>query len=144
MRQAVAAFLLFLFPALGWAQPPVEQPVAAADAKAVREAIEAQLDAFRKSDAKRAYSYAAPAIREMYDNPEEFMEMVRSFYKVVFRPASVVFQPPVRVGKDLVQPVRLTDSEGRAWMAYYPMVRGPDGRWLINGCRLSRLGGQET
>lgn len=144
MRTAVAAFLLFLFPALGWPQAPVEQRVAAADARAVREAIEAQLAAFRKGDAKLAFSYAAPAIKEMYDNPDEFMEMVRSFYKVVFRPASVVFQPPVMVGRDLVQPVRLTDGEGHAWMAYYPMVRGPGGRWLINGCRLSRLGGQET
>ncbi len=140
MRKAAATFLLFLFPALGWPQ----QPIAAADAKAVREVIEAQLAAFRKSDAKLAYSYAAPAIKEMYDTPEEFMEMVRSFYKVVFRPARVVFERPVLSGGGLVQPVRLTDSEGRTWMAYYPMVRGPGGRWLINGCRLSRLGGQET
>ncbi len=141
MRKALALLAFVLAAASG---ALAQAPVPAADAKAVREVIQAQLDAFRKGDAKLAYSYAAPAIKEMYDNPDEFMEMVRSFYKVVFHPASVTFQPPVVVGRDLVQPVRLTDDEGHAWMAYYPMVRGPDGRWLINGCRLSRLGGQET
>ena len=140
MRKGLLVLCLALAPLAAWAQKGVPP----ADARAVREVIEAQLDAFGKGDAARAWSYAAPAIKEMYDNPQEFMEMVRSFYSVVFHPASVVFQAPVMMGKDVVQPVRLTDGDGRSWIAYYPMVRGPGGAWLINGCRLSRLGGQET
>jgi hypothetical protein len=48
---------LFFAPLLAWAQPPLT----AADAGAVREVIEAQLDAFQKDDAPRAFSYAASA-----------------------------------------------------------------------------------
>ena len=140
MRTALIALLLALAPLAGWAQ----KPLPAAEARAVRHVVEAQLDAFRKGDAARAYSYAAPGIKQMYDTPEEFMEMVRSFYKVVFRPSSIAFETPVRVGEDVVQPVHLTDTEGRPWIAYYPMVRDAKGRWLINGCRLSRVAGQET
>lgn len=141
MRRVLAALAAALLVPLG---AFAQQAASPEDAKAVREVIEAQLDAFRRDDAARAYSYAAPGIKAMYDTPGEFMEMVRSFYKVVFRPSSVAFEAPVMVGGDLVQPVRLTDEEGQAWLAYYPMVRGADRRWLINGCRLSRLGGRRT
>jgi hypothetical protein len=69
------------------------------------------------------------------------MEMVRSQYAVVYRPRSVAFDAPVYAGDGhIVQPVRLTDAEGRAWIAIYPMQRGPDGVWRTNGCQLRRLG----
>jgi hypothetical protein len=133
----VAASLLALLPLFASAQavPPE-------DASEIRAVIEAQLDAFRRDDAARAYSYAAPAIREMYGSPAEFIEMVRSFYAAVYRPRSVAFDPPVRQGAQLVQPVRLTDAEGRAWIAYYPMLRDAAGQWRINGCQLARVAGQ--
>lgn len=118
--------------------------VKAADAAAVRKVIEAQIDAFRKDDAERAFSYATPEIRLTFGTPQNFMEMVRSSYAVVYRPRSVAFDAPVYAGDDdLVQPVRLTDADGRAWLALYPMQRGSDGVWRTNGCQLRRLG-QET
>ena len=40
--------------------------VSPGDARAVREVIEAQLDAFRKDDAARAFSLATAAIRERF------------------------------------------------------------------------------
>jgi ketosteroid isomerase-like protein len=49
------------------------QPVSDADARAVREVIEAQLDAFKRDDAPRAFSYAAPGIRATFGTPENFM-----------------------------------------------------------------------
>jgi hypothetical protein len=30
-------------------------------------------------------------------------------------------------GADLVQPVRMTDVDGRGWIALYPMLRDKDG-----------------
>ena len=118
--------------------------VSAAEAKAVRKVIEAQLDAFRHDDAKRAFSYAAAGIRDMFGSAESFLEMVRTSYAVVYRPRNVVFEPPERVGADVVQPVIMTDAEGRGWIALYPMRREKDGTWRINGCSLGRLGGQEV
>ena len=102
------------------------------------------MDAFKRDDGARAWSFASPEIRKIYPSPEEFMEMVRSFYRAVYRPENVVFQKPVRQGAQIVQPVRLTDAEGRSWISYYPVIKLPDGSWRINGCQLTRLQGQET
>lgn len=120
------------------------EDLAPRDARAVRAIIEAQLDAFRKDDAARAFSYAAEGIRENFGSAERFIEMVRRSYPVVYRPRSVQFDPPVMIEGEVVQPVRMTDAEGRAWLAVYPMQRQPDGGWRINGCQLGRLQGRET
>ena len=121
-----------------------QSAVSPADARAVRGVIEAQLDAFRKDDAARAFSLATPGIRATFGTAENFMEMVRSSYAVVYRPKSVLFEAPVVIDGQVVQPVRMTDAEGRAWMAIYPMQRQPDGSWRTNGCRIARLAGTPT
>ena len=141
MRRALlaTALVLALAPALAGAQA-----VSDADARAVRQVIEAQLEAFRRDDAAGAFSYAAPGIRDSFGTPEKFMAMVREQYAVVYRPRSVSFEEPLMAGEDLVQPVRMTDGYGRAWMAIYPMARQPDGSWRINGCHLARLPARET
>ena len=140
MGPVLRALLLALAPLVASAQ----EPLPAADARAVREVIEAQLDAFRRDDAPRAFSYASAGIREIFGTPEMFLEMVRTSYAVVYRAQSVQFDAPVVVEGDVLQPVRMTDAEGRAWLALYPMQRQPDGTWRIDGCRLARLAGQET
>ena len=142
MRRALlaTALVLALAPALARAQAASD-----ADARAVRQVIEAQLAAFRRDDAARAFSYAAPGIRDSFGTPEKFMAMVREQYAVVYRPRSVSFEEPLIVGgEDLVQPVRMTDGYGHAWMAIYPMAKQPDGTWRINGCHLARLPARET
>jgi hypothetical protein len=141
MRRALiaTALVLALAPALAGAQT-----VSDADARAVRQVIEAQLDAFKRGDAARAFSYAAPGIRDTFGTPEKFMAMVREQYAVVYRPRSVSFEEPLIVGEDLVQPVRMTDGYGHTWMAIYPMAKQPDGSWRINGCHLARLPARET
>jgi Domain of unknown function (DUF4864) len=141
MRRALiaTALVLALVPALAGAQT-----VSDADARAVRQVIEAQLAAFRRDDAPRAFSYAAPGIRDTFGTPEKFMAMVREQYAVVYRPRSVSFEEPLIVGEDLVQPVRMTDGYGHTWMAIYPMAKQPDGAWRINGCHLARLPARET
>lgn len=143
MRRVLAAVVLALAPLLAGAQA-VSPAVSPTDARAVRQVIEAQLDAFKRDDAPRAFSYAAPGIRQIFGTPENFMAMVRNSYAVVYRPQTVAFDAPVVIGGDVVQPVRLTDAEGRAWIALYPMLREPDGTWRINGCQLGRLAGQKT
>jgi chlorite dismutase len=124
--------------------PGSAQTVSDADARAMREVIEAQLEAFRGDDAPRAFSYAAPEIRESFGTAENFMAMVREQYAVVYRPRSVSFEAPLQDGDEVVQPVRMTDASGSAWVALYPMVKQPDGTWRINGCQLARLPARET
>ena len=129
----------FFAPFTASAQTPQD-----ADKRAVREVIEAQLDAFRRDDAERAFSYAAPGIRATFGSAQNFMAMVREQYRVVYRPRSVSFDAPRVVDGGLVQPVRMTDDAGRTWLALYPMEKQSDGRWRINGCQLTRLAARET
>ena len=135
MRRLLAALAL-LAPLAATAQV-----VSREDAAAVRKVIEAQIDAFRKDDAPRAFSYATPGIRMTFGTAENFMAMVRSQYAAVYRPRTVAFDAPIAITDDeLMQPVRLTDAQGVAWRALYPMERGADGVWRTNGCQLRRLG----
>ena len=140
MKHLAGALLLAAAPLLACAQPYLSGP----DAAAVREVIEAQLDAFRRDDAQRAFSFAAPGIRQMFGTAENFIQMVRTSYPVVYRPQSVKFERFEVVDDEVFQPVRMTDSQGQAWIALYAMERQPDGSWRINGCQLARLTERET
>jgi hypothetical protein len=138
LLRTLCTLLLAVAPLLATAQSALSPE----DARAVREVIEAQLDAFRRDDAARAFSLATPGIRETFGSPENFMEMVRRSYAVVYRPKSVAFEAPVVIDGQIVQPVRMIDAKGRAWLALYPMVRQSDGSWRTDGCQLGRLSGE--
>ena len=133
--------LVLLYASLAWAQAPAVTPE---DARAVRAVIQAQLNAFRRDDAKLAFSYAAPGIQATFGSAENFMEMVRTQYAVVYRPASVEFESLLASEGDVVQAVRFTDAQGQQWLALYPMQRAADGTWRIGGCYLQRAAGKQT
>lgn len=118
--------------------------LSAADASAIRAVITEQLDAFAHDDAARAFALATGGIRERFGSPERFIDMVRTGYPVVYRPKSVQFEKPAVIDGEIIQPVRMTDADGEAWVAFYPMQRQPDGRWRINGCQLEKVRGQRT
>lgn len=116
--------------------------VSRADAQKIRAVIQAQLAAFAADDATRAFSYAAPGIRQMFGTPERFLEMVREAYPVVYRPASVGFLAPAANGGSVFQAVEMADTAGTLWVAVYQMQRQRDGRWRIAGCELQRSEGR--
>ena len=115
------------------AQPPL---VSAADMRTARAVVQAQLDAFAADDAPRAFSYAAPRLREAIGNADRFMAMVRISYPVVYRPASVAFLVPEWLDRELIQGVHFTDEQGGLWLAVYRLQRQRDNSWRINGCEL--------
>jgi hypothetical protein len=139
VRSLVLALALF-----GFAAALRAAEVSAEDVKAIRAVIAEQLDAFARDDAPRAFSLATGGIRERFGSPEVFLDMVRTGYPVVYRPKSVQFERPAVVDGEVIQPVRMTDADGQAWVAFYPMQREPDGRWRINGCQLERVRGQRV
>jgi len=114
------------------------------DAVAIRKVISDQIDAFAHDDGPRAFSLATQGIQATFGTAEKFMEMVRTQYQVVYRPKSVQFQKPEIVEGEVVQPVRMTDDAGGAWLAIYPMVREPGRGWRTNGCLLHRIAGVQT
>jgi len=134
MARFIAAFCLILALAFAAGGRALAQAVSEADARAARAVVSAQLEAFAKDDAKRAFSYAAPSIRAMFQTPERFLAMVRTGYPVVYRAAGVTFLIPLQVEGDLVQGVHLTDGTGALWLATYRLERQADGTWRIAGC----------
>ena len=126
---------------LGFAFHTQAEPVREADAKAVRLVVQAQLNAFAADDARRAFSYASPAIRAQFGTPENFMAMVKSGYPMVHRPADITFFKPELIAGALIQAVQFTDLDGAQWVATYRMQRQPNKSWRINGCQVAQSTG---
>lgn len=104
-----------------------------ADELAVRAAVQGQLAAFAADDAAKAFSWAAPNVREAIGSAGAFLAMVREAYPVVYRPASVAFLKPDSRDGQVFQRVQMLDAAGDAWLATYSLQRGGKG-WLITGC----------
>jgi hypothetical protein len=136
--------LIFGLGSVGVSPAAFAAGISAADAKRMREVIEAQLAAFAADDAARAFSYAAPKLRELIGTPERFIAMVQASYPIVYRPASVAFLPPERVHGETVQGVQMTDHSGRLFVALYHMQRQRDRSWRISGCELLQGAGRYT
>jgi uncharacterized protein DUF4864 len=125
----LAAFLLnFIVPAL------------ADDVANAQNVIRAQEDAFRRDDASAAYSYAAPAIREMFPRADLFMFMVQHSYAPVYRHRSFDFGEAKAAGQQVAQRVHIVDDKGEAWEALYTLEQQSDGSLKITGCTLLKAG----
>lgn len=116
------------------ALPGQAQALTSADEKNVRAVVQAQLAAFARDDAKTAYSFAAPNIREAVGSAPAFMDMVRQQYPVVYRPASVAFLKVEGKDGDALQRVQMLDADGNSWLAVYSLQRQKDKSWRITGC----------
>lgn len=144
-RRSAAAALVVVLIGFGFgagAAPAQPATVSAADARQVREVVQAQLDAFAVDDGVRAFSYATPALRQVFVTAERFMQMVRGSYPVVYRPASVAFLQPKHEEGDVIQRVQMSDAAGASWNAVYRLQRQGDGSWRIAGCNVTATSGK--
>jgi Domain of unknown function (DUF4864) len=125
-------------------------PLSDADTRAVRQVVQAQLDAFAAGDAERAFSYASTSIQTQFGDAPTFLAMVRGGYPMVVRPAAVsYFLPEVtEIAKgapvSVRQDTQLRDDEGRLWRATYLLDRQPSGVWRISGCVVRADSGQSS
>ena len=117
------------------------------DERAVRQVVEAQLQAFAADDAARAFSYASASIQAQFGDANNFMAMVRSGYPMVVRPAAIAFfQAQVEMGLPaaVTQLVQLRDREGRLWKATYLLERQTCAGWRISGCVVTADNGKSS
>jgi hypothetical protein len=117
-----------------WALPAGAGGLSHKDQKQIIEVVRAQLNAFAQDDAVKAFSYAAPNIRQLMGSADNFMEMVRSQYEIVYRPASTIFMQPSGEAGEAVLRVQMTDEDGDAWIAMYTLQRQRNKAWRITGC----------
>jgi hypothetical protein len=112
------------------------QALSADDKAAIRDVIQAQVEAFRRDDGESAFALASPGIQRLFGTAEIFMDMVRQGYQPVYRPRRFDFGEVVTLGGQPAQRVDVVGPDGRPVIAVYPMTRLPDGSWRIDGCFL--------
>ena len=90
---------------------PLASPASAADdVAAAQGVIRAQEQALIHDDAAAAYSYAAPAIKEIFPEADIFMSMVRNSYAPVYRHRSFEFGKARSEGDWIAQRVHIIDA----------------------------------
>jgi hypothetical protein len=110
------------------------------DVASAQSVIRAQEQALGRDDAASAYSYAAPAIHEIFPSPDIFMNMVQRGYGPVYRHKSFEFGEAKAEGGVIAQRVHIIDANGEAWEALYTLQTQPDGSLKITGCSLLKAG----
>jgi hypothetical protein len=116
-------------------------PVRAADDVATAQGIiRSQVEAFSRDDATAAYSYAAPAIQNMFPQADIFLSMVQHSYAPVYRHKSFEFGEARAVDGKIAQTVHIVDADGVPWEALYTLEQQPDGSVKISGCVLLKAG----
>ena len=112
---------------------------AADDVAAAQGVIRSQAEAFGRDDAAAAYSYAAPAIQNIFPQ-DSFMAMVRGSYAPVYRHKSFEFGKARASDGQIAQRVHIVDADGVPWEALYTLELQPDGSLKITGCTLLKAG----
>ena len=141
LSNARTAALLCAVASVTGGAAPAGTPVSVADGLAVRNAITAQIDAFRRDDADAAYRLASSHIEAEFGSPAHFLAMVASAYPAVYRAHDVSFGPIVRVDDVTIQQVGIVGPDGGRDLALYTMEREAGG-WRIDGCVLTAETGQ--
>ena len=128
MPAALALLLAALAPRAG--------AFTAAQEKSVRAIVQAQVAALARDDAVKAFSFAAPNVRQAVGSATAFLAMVQRGYPVIYRPASMAFLKPEGKDDQVIQRVQMVDASGDAWLAIYSLQLQKDKTWRITGCNV--------
>ena len=115
-------------------------PASADDVAAAQSVIRSQEQALGHDDAAAAYSYAAPAIRQLFPQADIFMYMVQNSYAPIYRHKSFEFGEARAADGRIAQRVHIIDASGEPWEALYTLETQPDGSLKITGCSLLKAG----
>ncbi|MDB9857606.1 DUF4864 domain-containing protein [Amylibacter sp.] len=101
----------------------------------IKSVISGQIQSLLKDDFDTAFSYAAPNIKQIFQTPERFGQMVANGYPMVHRPAEITFQDLFESDGGFTQDVLLRDAQGLYYVARYSMVMVGD-VWQISGVNI--------
>ena len=102
------------------------------DFEDVRDTINKQLEAFKKDDFADAFVYASPAIRSIFKTPENFAQMVKRGYPMVWRPKKFIFLEQKSFPEGITQDMKIYDETNTAHFLRYFMSLTEKG-WKISG-----------
>jgi hypothetical protein len=108
-----------------------------AEIKAGQAVIDGQLKALIANDGAKAYSYAAPNVKQIFPTVDAFMNMVTNGYAPVRQPQSYSFGKVEQTGPgSIIQQVLIVGPDGKDYEAVYTLQQQPDGSFQITGCSL--------
>ncbi|CAN7495968.1 DUF4864 domain-containing protein [Mesorhizobium caraganae] len=108
-----------------------------AEIKAGQAVIDGQLKALIANDGVKAYSYAAPNVKQIFPTVDAFMNMVTNGYAPVRQPQSYSFGKVEQTGPgSIIQQVLIVGPDGKNYEAVYTLQQQPDGSFQITGCSL--------
>ncbi|RUX03075.1 MAG: DUF4864 domain-containing protein [Mesorhizobium sp.] len=108
-----------------------------AEIKAGQTVIDGQLKALIADDGAKAYSFAAPNVKQVFPTVDAFMNMVTNGYPPVRKPRSYSFGKVEQTGPgSIVQQVLIIGPDGKDYEAVYTLQQQPDGTFQITGCSL--------
>ena len=129
--------LVLMIAFLIWLSSPA---FAADDVATAQNVIRSQEQALGHDDAAAAYSYAAPAIRQLFPQADLFLFMVQNSYAPIYRHKSFEFGEARAADCKIAQRVHIVDANGESWEALYTLEAQPDGSLKITGCSLLKAG----
>ena len=147
--------LMLALPLLGWGllssvkaqtqvQTQTQKLARPADSIAVQAVIRGQLEAFKKDDARKAFTYASSGIHQSFgDDALTFGMMVQQQYPMVYRPKSYKFDPTLELEGNMVQGVVIEDQAGVMVRAVYLLIKEGNA-WKVSGVFLSPLEDETT
>lgn len=135
-RLLSTAGLLFGLCAPWWSSAWAIGDITTADAIAIHEVVQTQLEALSNDDADSAFELATPEKRMLIGSPDNFLRLIKEEYNPIYRYQRVIFSRPEVINGDAIQIVRVTDGNSRVWLAIFWMQQGEDSAWRIDGCQL--------
>jgi hypothetical protein len=109
-----------------------------ADVLSIKTVVSKQLQAFSNDNALEAFSYASPKIKSIFENPNNFIAMVKESYPSVYRPKNINIGTVKILQGIPILPVYLVGPDGNFVTANYSMQKQPNKQWKIDGCIVTK------
>ena len=100
--------------------------------------IESQIQAFQNKNAELAYSFASPMIKLRFNNPQEFMSMVKSFYEPVYNPKQYYFINSKYFEGSIFHQLQIISQSNKSYLATYSLIKD-ENEWKISGCSVKPI-----
>ena len=124
----IISFTLFIISGLSKADDSL-----ANDLSKTQDIIENQIQAFKNKNAELAYSFASPMIKLKFNNPQEFMSMVKSFYEPVYNPKQYYFIDSKYFEGSIYHQLQIISQSNMSYLATYSLIKD-ENEWKISGC----------
>ena len=124
----ILSFTLFIISGLSKADVSLKNELTK-----TQDIIESQIQAFQNKNAELAYSFASPMIKLRFNNPQEFMSMVKSYYEPVYNPKQYYFIDSKYFEGSIYHQLQIISQSNMSYLATYSLIKD-ENEWKISGC----------